>query len=813
MFQQTRKGKGDAYKIAACFDIETSNNANFQAEPVSYQLSRLINPLQAISELDNDAIASALDITIDRDYKAVYKRFDDLIDTYRPLHVIPVVLVHNLAFEMWALSPYINTHTADCCAKSTVKPITINIKDDEGKPLLVFWDTLSFSGKSLDTLGNECGYPKLTGTWDYLKKRTTKTPLTEQELAYAREDVIVPWAWLAYHLKLVGVDEDKLAVKILTKTSEVRYKVERAVGGKLLAKNCTISKDWARRNQEEQPKTDDLLFTIHAGTRGGYTYASRRYAAVVFRKTEKKRVYKFDAASMHPFHALAHYVPSNYRPISTEKAEKLARFVMSRSVADVLADYAKPFCGALFYAAFRFSNVRLKAGSLFARDEVTSFTAARFRMEREPNVIEENEGGQEFKIHMYELGYMDKATNDAEFAFGKFYGASEVVLWLNELSAWEFSRQFDYDEMECIGHAYGTGALKRPTVRSVMAFNQYYKEKSQFKIALHQYEHGEPVGRLGFVPEYLMNAMEQHDEFYKSDARLFYMSKKGDLNSLYGIEATNEAKPEIVLTKEGLQNSDAQGVEALPYRPKTWFQYGSHIVGWSRIHQIIFMELLYEKTDAIFINGDTDSHKVYTSATLDEINEAIAPLHSACAKSVNEMRSILPDWYEWYPMDGLGYYECEGEPDAFTASWNKCYMELEGGKISMTIAGVPCQKRFTMPDGSVIDHSYQKVAEWMLANGYSFEEIAGLLIGYNVSVSSNITGMNARTLPKWNTFGPDGQPCAIHLGPMLKTLGDTTKAANFTNASYATRNNPGVNTESKIIDWPLDVDEPIIMDL
>ncbi len=813
MFQQTARRK-TPYKIAACFDIETSNNDNRTAEPVTYQLSRLRDLMQPLSELNNDTVAGALEITIDRDYREVYKRFDSIAEDYRDFGVIPVVLVHNLAFEMWVLSPYINSKSdVGGCAKSCVKPITINIKNEAGDTVLCFWDTLSFSGKSLDTLGNECGYPKLSGTWDYLKKRTTKTPLTAQEIAYAREDVIVPWAWLAYHLKLVGLEEDKLAGKVLTKTSEVRFKVEKAVGNKLLAKNCTISKDWARRNQAEAADTDDMLFTIHAGTRGGFTYISCKYAAVIFRKTEARRLLKFDAASMHPFHALAHYVPSGFREITSAKAEELARFVMSRTVEDVLADYAKPFCGALFYGAFRFTNVRLKPGTLFERDEITSFTSARFRVTKCEEILENNEGGQEFKEYLAASGYIDHATTDAEFAFGKFYSASEVVLWLNELSAWEFSRQFEYDEMECVGHAYGTGRLTRPTKRSVMAFNQYYKEKSLFKIAKGQYSKGEPVDHLDFVPEYLMHAMENHDPFYSCDVDAFYLSKKGDLNSLYGIEATNEAKPEIIIGKDGLKISEVQGVDALPYRPKTWFQYGSHIVGWSRVHQIIFMELLYKYTDAVFINGDTDSHKIYTSATLEEVEKAIAPLHRACAATVNEMRSALPEWYEWYPMDGLGCYECEGSPDAFAAAWNKCYMEEEAGKIHMTIAGVPCGKRFAMPDGSIVDHSYQRVADHLKAEGWSFEKIASLLIGYNVSISSNITGMNARTLPKWNTFGADGQPCAIHLAPMLKTIGDTTKATNFTNSQYAIRNNPEVNTTPTLIDWPLNVDEPIIMEL
>lgn len=809
-----RKRQQHNYKIAGCFDIETSNNEGFEAQPVCYQFSQLREALQPVRDLTNETVAGALEVFIDRDYREAYARFDALIERYAKLPVVPVVMVHNLAFELWALSPYIAKHDAEGCSKSCVKPLTIVIKDAKGEPALVFWDTLSFAGKSLATLGDECGYPKLTGSWDYLKHRTTATPLSEAEEAYAREDVIVPFAWLAYHLTLTGLDESKLACRILTKTSAVRYKVGSTIGGKHIARNCTIDRDWARRNAAEEPGTDDELYTIHAGTRGGFTYCARSYASHVFKADSAHKIYKFDACSMHPFHALAHYVPSNYREISPAKALQLFEHVQAIEPAQILANYHAPFHGANFYGAFHFENLRIKPGSVYERDGISSFASSRFNLRPVKSQLEDNEGGFEFKEHIAALGYCDVATSDAVFAFGKFFGASGAVLWLNELSAWELSRQFVWDSVQPVNTCYATGQIMEPTKRSVMAFNLMYKNKSLFKKAKGQYEHGETVDPLEFVPDYLMEAMQRHEPAVKQDVELFYLSTKADLNALYGIEATNEAKPEILLDPEsGYEVSESRGVEALPQRPKTWFQYGSHIVGWSRIHQILFIELVSAATDAVFINGDTDSHKIYTTASLDEIEAALRPLHEACAATIETNRRILPEWYEWYPMDGLGLYECEGSPEQFVAAWNKCYAELEGGRIDLTMAGVPCDKRFAMPDGSIIDHSYNRIANLLYERGESFEEITGKMIGYNVSISSNITGMNLRTLPKWNTFGADGQPCAVHLSPMLKTIGDTTKATNWVNSLYALDNNPDVNVEPLMIDWPLELDEPVIMEI
>ena len=815
MTEQRRKHVYN-YKIAACFDIETSNNENLEAQPVCYQFSKLRDPLKPIADLKNDNVRDALNVFIDRDYSQVFARFDDLMAKYAPLSVVPVVMVHNLSFELWVISAYISKFkNVVGCSKSCVKPLTIVIRNADDSPALVFWDTLSFSGKSLATLGDECGYPKLLGSWDYLKKRTTATTLTPEEEAYAIEDVIVPFAWFSYYLNMEGIDENRLACKILTKTSAVRSKVEHAFGTKRLAQNCSVSREWSKRNAQEVPKSDEELFTIHAGTRGGATYCASSYASRVFKNDGVHKIFKFDACSMHIFHALAHYVPSQYREVSPQKARELFEFVTSRSVADLLENYAKPFAGANFYGVFDFKNLRMKEGSIFKRDGISNFASSRFKICKVAEQIEENQAGVEFNEHIFNLGFHDQASDDAIFAFGKFFGASWARLYLNELSAWELGQMFEWDSVAVSGQCWATGKLSEPTRRSILAFNEMYKNKSLFKIAKHQYEHGEEVNDYHFIPRYLYKRMAAHDPNSRQDVELFYLSKKADLNSLYGIEATNEAKPEILLDPiSGYSVSECQGVEALPQRPKTWFQYGSHIVGWSRIHQLIFMSLIAEKTDAIFINGDTDSHKIYTTATLEEIEDALAPLHKACACTIDLMASKTPEWYEWYPMNGLGFYECEGEPREFCAAWNKCYAELgEDGRIDITLAGVPCDKRFTMPDGSIVDHSYNRIANYLFENGKTFEEIANLMISYNISISSNVTGMNQRTLPKWNTFGADGQPCAVHLAPMTKTIGDTNKALNFTNSTYAQENNPNVNITPKLIDWPLDVDEPVIVNI
>lgn len=717
---------------------------------------------------------------------------------------------------MWILSPYINRFEAESCAKSTVKPLTIKLME-EGNDVLVFWDTLSFWGKSLGKLGDECKYPKLSGCWDYNKQRNPTTSLTDAERAYAREDVIVPWAYLGYYLRLnPEIDEKDLAFKLLTKTSVVRYKSGKRCGN-IRINNITTGKIWLKRNKSELPNSDYELEMTHSSTRGGFTYCARNTASKVFLKDDEYHIYKYDANSMHICHALAHKVPTNYRRKESSLILNAFNRVCDITPEYIIDNYENPFIGCKFFGRFKFTNVRLKKGTVFERDGISTFASSRFTNKNDDSMLYvavNNEGGVAFNNKLIELGWRDIATSDADFAYGKFYGASECVVILNEMSAWEFVQQFDYDNVEVIGDGYLTGKAICATEKSILSFNNFYKAKTEFKRLKEKYERKEPFADddfPSFVPDYLANAMRRHDEDIKTDVEIFYLSVKSELNALYGIEATNEGKNDIILTKDGYEVGEYKGIDGLPKTPKAWYQYGTHIVGWSRIHQILFMYLLQDKVEH-FICGDTDSHKLYTKYSSNDIENSLKPLHDACDRSIDTCTKNARDISEWYPMDGLGWYECEGEVDGFSASWNKSYIQLIGDTVDITMAGIPCDNRFQLADGTIVNHSYNRCANWFYDNGMDFTEIANLFIGYNVYITHSITGLSQRKLPEWNTWNEEwNQPCAIYIYPMTKVIGNTQSVENFINSKFAKNNNPHVNTIPTIIDWPIDSDKPCII--
>lgn len=804
------------YKVMACFDTETNNDQSSKsASAVCYQLSVLHSHIVDCREIFNENVNRLLTVTIDRHFTGVCARFDELIRYGKAEGIVPVVMVHNLAFEMWILSSYLNAHETTVCAKSTVKPLTISIMENDNA-VLVFWDTLSFWGKPLSVLGDECCYPKLVGCWDYQKHRTPDTPLSDMELAYAREDVIVPWAYLGYFLRLnTDIDEHDLACSILTKTSTVRYKSKKRCAG-IHVGNKTTGYMWYRQNIAEKPKTDDELELIHAATRGGFTYCAANHAGKAFHSENGMHILKYDANSMHICHALAHRVPVKYRWKEKRLIAMAFRDVENASIEYMLKHYDNPFPCSKFYAKFRFTNVRLKAGSIYERDGISTLASTRFSDKmRDDTGIVDNEGGIAFDNHLSRKGVHDWASEDAVFAFGKFLGASECELILNELSAWEFTRQFDYDSWEVVGNGgLLTGKSELATDKSVLSFNEFYKRKSIFKKLKNAYERHEPYQEFSdFVPEYLAQRMKEYDPSVRYDVEVFYLSVKSELNALYGIEATNEAKNDILMGINGLIVGEYKGVAGLPRAPKAWYQYGSHIVGWSRVHQLLFMELLKDKVSA-FVCGDTDSHKLYTKCSTQEIEQALKPLHDACDRSIEICTKRARAIKEWYPMPELGWYECEGECDALCAAWNKSYITQEDGLIDITMAGVPCNNKFVLADGKIVDHSYNKLANMLFKQGRSFDYISSILLGYNVSITHDITGLNARKLPGWSIFDDaTGEPSAIFIEPMTKTIGSTRVIENSRNAEYAKRNNPNVNTNTVIIDWPLTQDKPSILDI
>lgn len=805
-----RKGR-KPYRIIGAYDSETSNiteGIQHRAFPVLHQLGLLDGTY--IEQVDSSNVEGVTNVHLYRHALEFYAKLDELVEC--EFGYVPVICCHNLAFDMYGLAPWLDSQdNIRVLAKSKRKPITFTIQDEDGNARLVLWDTLVFSGQGLDKMGRDCNYLKASGKWDYLKIRTPETPLTDDEIEYSKKDIYALLAWLGWWLRRnPDIEPSKLALNVVTKTGvvrerrKVRFDQVKGHGNKY-----NVGRFWNYLNRSQLPKTDDELYMMHAATRGGLTFCASSSASVPFDLVGTDyTIAGFDATSQHPAQMVSHVYPVNFHETSPENLGYAFRRVCRRTLDEVLDRWDKPFPVA-FYAAFEFENLRVKPDSIYGRNGIAPLASARVTGSELKIPDYDNESGQNFKQFISDIGYKDTCVNP-RFEFGKLVSADRAVLYITELTAWEISRCYDFDR--CIPlHGYLSTRFQKPSDMSVISVMQFYKAKNEFKKAReHYYKHGtitngrelEAVG----IPHSVVSSME-NGTISDSDVDAQYLQQKSDLNALFGIEASNEHRQDTVLTSNGIEYVGGFSVENSPKNPKAWYQFGQRIVGWSRIAQIVVMELGAPYVERI-VNGDTDSVKFLMHRDkLPALEKALSrygrALDDAKDYVCSRVRKGYPQLFD--PLGKIGHYVLEFEVDRFCASWNKAYCMHEVDprdgrrKFAFTLAGIPARR------------GVNQCADQLFAQGRTFSEICDIMLGYNVTYTHSVIQLNARSFPTWgDTFysnvedyeGNEArviEPAALALYPMSKVVNDTLNRENLVNARIAAANNGNVNLDHVLV--------------
>lgn len=798
--------RGKPYRIIGAYDSETTNindHGRIFAYPILHQLGIIDAPIE---EITSENVEDHTDMRLFRHSVDLYSELDRIADMR--LDYVPVICCHNLAFDMYGLSSYLDSRNVRVLAKSCRKPISFAVLDENGKPCLVLWDTLVFSQQSLARMGIDCGYSKAVGEWDYDLIRTPNTPLTAQEIEYATKDVYALIAWLAWWLQRnPDIAPEKLALNVVTKTGVVRERRKvrfSRLKGKYL--KHSVAEYWYHLNKNEAPKDDDELFTMFAATRGGFTFCAHSNASKVYDLTDSGfHVRGYDATSMHPCCMVSHYYPVGFHKTTAKALDNVLHITELTTLQDLLEHWDKPFNSAI-YACYEFENLCPKNGTLYANEGILPLASARFGVHNW-ELDEDNQDAQEFRAANE---YKDVAE-DPVFLYGKLVSAKRVRVYLTELALWEVTQAYDYTDAHAIG-GYITGRFVRPSDMSVISVMQFYKAKALFKSAKQAYAKiktlSDDLARsciAAGIPEAIIKEM-QNGIASDIDVSAQMLSVKADLNALYGIECSNEYRRDTVLTSQGIEYQGDFGICNAPKNPKAWYQYGQRIVGWSRIAQHAFMQLAYPYVLAI-VNGDTDSVKVLVQDDLaDDLAHAIEPLHDAIDNAKKHIcRRVRRNYRGYYDnLDGIGHYIEEFSADRFCASWNKAYaMQPEDSDgmrhFDLTIAGIPAKRGLN----DLCDRLYEE--------GYAFEQICNTVLGYNVTIAYDLLRLHARKFPEWGSTvfervtdyrgeaSTVAECAALALYPMAKTLNDTTNYENYGNAVQALRNNPDVNVDDLII--------------
>lgn len=807
------------YKIVGAYDSETTNyddDGRKVAFPILHQLGMLTNI--ELADVTPENVERSVNVSMFRDTLDLYRALDDLIT--QDLDFIPVIMCHNLAFDMYGLSPWLSRHEVKVLAKSERKPITFTILDEDGRPALVIWDTLVFTQQSLERMGRDCGYEKGVGEWDYGLVRAPQTPLSADEIDYAKRDIYTLFAWFGWWLRRnPDIEPEKLALNVVTKTGIVRER-RRVRFHDLKSPHLkqTVGQFWIKQCMFEAPETDDELYTMMASTRGGFTFCASENASIPYDLAgSEKIVAGYDATSQHPAQLVSHLYPVKFEKRAPYVLDAAFRLIQVTTKEHVLENWAQPF-GVAFYGCFEFKNLRPKAGSIFARDGILPLASARYRTKEQMDYDEDNGDKVNYVAHLRYQDFTDSAE-DAVCAFGKLVSAKVARVYITELTAWEICQAYDFDEVRAVS-GYSTGRFVKPCDMDVISVMQFYKAKNEFKTARESYfdrktiDNGEALVALGIAPA-VVSGMEG-GTISDVDVDATYQGLKADLNAIFGISCSNQYRRPTVLTESGIAYTGAFGIVNAPKTPKVWYQFGQRIVGWSRIAQMIVMESIAGDVDTI-INGDTDSIKVLCdSSRLPVISRKLGTLSKALDEGKREVcsrvRSAYPDLYD--PLDGIGYYVHEFDADRFCASWNKAYAmqnvdKREGRRrFSFTMAGIPTRRR-TGKLSSFL--GINGLADRLFGLGWSFADICNVFLGFNVTFAYDVLKLNGRTFPAWgSTVMLDvedhlgqihrvTQPAALALNPMAKTINDTSVTENEANMIQACENNPNVNVTRKLV--------------
>lgn len=796
------KSKKQEFVIAAVYDTETTNIGK-GIESRAFCILYIFNDIR-MKDLSKYQIDKDDNVHFYRHSDEAISFIDEMIDWGLRANVVPVICAYNLMFDMQTLMFDLNCkYDMEVNAQSSTNVYTLDLKKD-GIMLLRFWDTYHLEMRGLAAMGETCGLPKANGDWDYTLVRTCETPLTDEELFYAKRDVQVIPAYLKYLLNAnEWLRQNDFGRKVLTKTSLVRQMAVNQIGtirvDKKNGKNMTLLWMFEKTCKQQLPKTFEQYALRKSCFRGGFTFTSGAVASRVVRN-----VASLDVTSMHHAFINGRYVPMDFAMVRKKTLQYNMECVLSYSLEQVLSHYEKPFSCA-FHACFTFKNIRLKKGSCFDAWQIALIPSGKFRTNIVPGTdYALDERNVDAENYIREKGWHDFADNPV-FAFGKLYSADSCSLFLSELELWCVAQVYEWDSIE-VEFGESTVRFKLPPDYVTLQSNNLFEMKNDAKVIHKAYRTNVPYAKeipatipIG-IAKSLLNGTCDEDFF----ASYYNSTVKGMFNGIYGTMAQDVYKPSYIV-EMGELHVDANSKttqdnfdEKSPKRCKVFYNYGLRIVGGSRMHLVIAMMLLYDKLKGriMVTGGDTDSLKISCDEdiTNEILLEALEPLHVAIENALNVTMKRVRRMYPTIASDleGIGKFDCENANDdrwlLHMEAWNKARISIsQDGKPHVTCAGL------SRPLNSYhIEHYIND----LLSSGYNPDEILPNVLGYNVFVTHDICHALEHRKPNVDDIleidvtdylGNTYHVCqteAIALYDSGRMLGDTAKRTNADNLRY-----------------------------
>lgn len=808
------------FKVCAAFDTETTNigeGVYTRAFVVCYQVNIFKDVDLASYTIERDD-----DIRIVRSVDECIAIFEDLIAWGRSRDIVPIVCGYNLMFDLVTLYDWLDNYRIEVNAQSSTNVYTLDLFVEDVQ-VLRFWDTFHLELNGLATMGRTAGLPKLYGEWDYSLIRTPDTPLTREEIEYARRDVQVIPAYLRYLLESnEWLKPDMLGLKVITKSSLVRQFARRNLYNlkftKFNGNSFKVGKAFELTCKQEHAKDYKSYATRKAAFRGGLTFTAGAFASIPL-----QNIISLDVTSMHHLFINGRYMPVHFSWKEPEFLQYLCEKTLQISDDYLLSHYYKPFDFA-FHVLVEFTNLRLKKGSAFERWQIGTLATAKFI--REGITAEsyvENDSAKTAALDVFENGFHDYLKGDNVCAFGKVLSADVCGVFISEVELLVMSHVYDWDSFRVVK---GEATLKHklPSDYVTLQSNILYEQKNAMKVINKNYcENVEYSGEIPSIIPGTIAELVRTGEASNNFIGAYYNSTvKGSFNGIYGTQAQDVMKPGFIWNNSGIAvdrseilNEKNYG-DFIPKKNMVNFAYGLRIVGGSRLHLVLSMDILYKhfKDRIRLIGGDTDSLKISVDEGIEpeEFLEVLKPLHDASDKAISFCMSRVRRWFPDYSSDlkGIGHFDIEPANsenvyyDWGMEAWNKCRILLEHGRNHVTAAGI------ARPRNAL---NVENFADRLLAQGVEFAEYAPLLLGYDTFIPPDLSHSLQKHQPQkndlfvrpvtdymGNKYQVEGFQ-AVALYPAGRMIGDLSKLSNLRNLQYLRARGVDVDSHSKQLRW------------
>ena len=291
------------YNIVCAFDIETTSFSNQLDEKcaIMYCWQMAINGRVIFGRTWDEFIK-------------VINRLTEFFNLYSGRRLI--IYVHNLAFEFQFIRKRLEWESV--FSIETRKPLYALTTGG-----IEFRDSYLLSGYSLAKLGDNLQkykVKKLVGDLDYSKIRHSKTPMTEKEIAYCENDVLVVSAYIQEEIEKAG----NITRLPLTKTGYIRN---------YCRSKCFYGDDRHKTSTKTYQKYRELILNLHLtgdeykqlkrAFQGGFTHAAARFSGKV-----EKNVDSIDFTSSYPYVLLSEQFPmSSGRLVELHSKEEFQKYI------------------------------------------------------------------------------------------------------------------------------------------------------------------------------------------------------------------------------------------------------------------------------------------------------------------------------------------------------------------------------------------------------------------------------------------------------------------------------------------------------